>query len=387
MKSKRLELIITIAILSITFWIMIFGISKAVGLEMLLAQKQKINISNTTNNTRLLGVNDGNTTPYGEAFYHAEVNGPSVTGNFVVPEGVTKLWVAVVGGGASEQVSHDENNPDRNGEDSYFGGYVKATGGKASYSMSESVPGQPNGTIAIEWEDDSMPSNGYIKAYTEDYANIHSIRVHGYEHYGSAFNNEGWAVGTGGYASAQIDVNPGDTIPWQAGRGAKDGAGGPGYVYIIWGRDQETPYQEEFYTVNIDGGGTQTTNSGDFIVPEGITKMLVAVVGGGAKIDSGEQGEESYFGNHVKATGGGRGIQGQPNGVWTQVIPYDARPFKGYAKAFITDYSQLDEIRSGAYGASKNWRGGNLGTGGYECKLIDVTPGEVIHWQAGKRST
>ena len=131
-------------------------------------------------------------------------------GVFVVPEGVTRIRVACVGGGGS-----DSTNGTHYGEDSYFGD-VRATGG------SNTSAGTPNG-----FYDNRRDGRGFAKSFERIIESVSSGYGSAYENYGGAHS------GSGGYISTYIDVTPGQEIPWQAGRGAHKG--GRGYVYIAFG--------------------------------------------------------------------------------------------------------------------------------------------------------
>ena len=131
-------------------------------------------------------------------------------GIFVVPEGVTRIRVACVGGGGS-----DSTNGTHYGEDSYFGD-VRATGG------SNTSAGTPNG-----FYDNRRDGRGFAKSFERIIESVSSGYGSAYENYGGAHS------GSGGYISTYIDVTPGQEIPWQAGRGAHKG--GRGYVYIAFG--------------------------------------------------------------------------------------------------------------------------------------------------------
>lgn len=147
-------------------------------------------------------------------------------GTFTVPEGVTKIRVACVGGGGGDS-SH--NSGVDNGEDSFFGSVI-ATGGTA-YSV-----GTPNG-LSYQGRRDGY---GFEKSFTM------TIIPSGY---GSAYDNYSpHTSGSGGYISTYLDVTPGEKISWQAGRGSHKGKGG--FVLIAYGGEIQPVVTKKSNTVS-----------------------------------------------------------------------------------------------------------------------------------------
>ena len=159
---------------------------------------------------------------------------------------------------------------------------------------------------------------------------------------------------------------------------------GTEYIHTVKTVAQSTNVHE--YTEEFAAEGQYTGNKhmisvgkgGTFTVPEGVTRIRVACVGGGGTDSShasrGGRGEDSYFGN-VRATGGTRTSPGQPNG-----LTYTGkRDGDGFAKSFTM---QIKGYYSGGYGGAYNNYGTSAGSGGYISTYIDVTPGQVIPWYA-----
>ncbi len=177
-------------------------------------------------------------------------------GTFIVPEGVTRIRVACVGGGGGDS-SHNSGVDD--GEDSFFGS-VRATGG-TSHSV-----GSPNGLSYMGRRD----GYGFAKSFTM------TIVPSGY---GSAYDNYSpYTSGSGGYISTYLDVTPGEQIAWQAGRGSHKGQGG--YVLIAYGGEvqPETIYKSNTVSTTVISGlkGYQyaiTTSSTHTFTNEAIVQL------------------------------------------------------------------------------------------------------------------
>lgn len=158
--------------------------------------------------------------------------------------------------------------------------------------------------------------------------------------------------------------------------------GGTTYAILATGKPPYTEILEHPSSANGGGAGdginSLYSRTGTFVVPEGVTRVRVAMCSGGKSSSSngvGNSWQSSYFGSidsSANATNWCRGC----NASFT---------FKDYNTnnpGFVTDqYGGSSKSGNGRWGAP--YRSGD-GTSGYYTGYVDVKPGQSIAWRAGR---
>lgn len=148
----------------------------------------------------------GVTVPYTENYW-TEAGSHS----FTVPAGITRIRVAVCGGGGKGGWALGGNG----GDSSAFG--LTATGGRGGWRWGEGSGGEPNGLASSG----NSITNGFLMSF--------DMTV-------GTYGRGGQYSGSGGYASQYMDVTAGQTYTITVG--ASGGSNGTaGFVFIAYGGD------------------------------------------------------------------------------------------------------------------------------------------------------
>lgn len=161
------------------------------------------------------------------------------TYTWTCPQGVTKIKVAVCGGGGGSSVGIPLLIPGKNGGDSSFDTII-ATGGKAA-SQNDTVPtgGTPNGYPGV-----MKP----VPKYTDGFA-LNFVKQSGTYGRGGGFPDGDIAIAisgsSGGYDTKTLNVTANKTYQITVGAGGaqqalnpnKSNPGTDGFVLIAWGGD------------------------------------------------------------------------------------------------------------------------------------------------------
>lgn len=154
------------------------------------------------------------------------------------------------------------------------------------------------------------------------------------------------------------------------------------YAILATGKPPYTEILEHPSSANGGGAGdginSLYSRTGTFVVPEGVTRVRVAMCSGGKSSSSngvGNSWQSSYFGSidsNANATNWCRGCDA-------------SFTFKNYNTSdpgFVTDqYGGSSKSGNGRWGAP--YRSGD-GTSGYYAGYVDVKPGQSIAWRAGR---
>lgn len=184
------------------------------------------------------------------------------TYTFTVPQGITRIRVAICGGGGGAAFTYYRGNPTaKAGEASSFGSLLKATGGGggyASYNASSSGDedydynggsgGTPNGNNGNGSRATAVGGAGHALSFNN------SNGSYGNGQGGTTPFNQSYAAsaggGGGGYNSSYLNVAPGNTYTIVCGKGGNGikfsstaggggayGKGNDGFVLIAYGGD------------------------------------------------------------------------------------------------------------------------------------------------------
>lgn len=131
---------------------------------------------------------------------------------FTVPDGITRVRVAVCGGGGGKGGWTLGRN---GGDSSAFG--LTATGGRGGWRWGEGSGGEPNGLTSSG----NSITNGFLMSFDMT---------------AGTYGRGGQYSGSGGYASQYMDVTAGQTYTLTVG--AAGGSGGTGgFVLLAYGGD------------------------------------------------------------------------------------------------------------------------------------------------------
>lgn len=159
------------------------------------------------------------------------------TYTFTVPAGVTRVRVAVCGGGGGSAHFASENGEAGKGGDSSFDSFTATggTGGKQYYgNETGGIGGTPNGRNgqvgSIRYNVEGKGGTGFSLSFSLSDGDFGEGGSHQY----------GCGGGSGGYNTGYIDVVPNSTIAVNVGSGGKryystDADGEAGFVLIAYG--------------------------------------------------------------------------------------------------------------------------------------------------------
>ena len=147
------------------------------------------------------------------------------TYTFTVPSGVTRVRVAVCGGGCGATFMNSTPYAE-NGGDSYFGDLIVATGGTTLTNA-----GTPNGRAGVTQSSkaEALGGKGFSLSFTMsngEYGNGGSLKA--YTIAGSYYSG-----GSGGYDSSYVTVAPNTTYIVKVGKG---GGSSPTPGELVWER-------------------------------------------------------------------------------------------------------------------------------------------------------
>lgn len=131
---------------------------------------------------------------------------------FTVPDGITRVRVAVCGGGGGKGGWTLGRN---GGDSSAFG--LTATGGRGGWRWGEGSGGEPNGLASSG----NSITNGFLMSFDMT---------------AGTYGRGGQYSGSGGYASQYMDVTAGQTYTITVG-GAGGSGGTGGFVLLAYGGD------------------------------------------------------------------------------------------------------------------------------------------------------